>query len=373
MRILVIHSNLNPDTTKHSAVDSWRLTRPIRELRKHCPDWIIDERPTVIPDFAKYKDRREFTAEEMERAFEDICTYDIVFSSYQSNPTTYTLLKVAEAKAGTQYVMDVDDDMFAINPDNPIWTKMTDEKVYFMQRMIADNSWICTTNDNLADEFRKRRKGLSKNSVFVIPNHIPDDYKAYDPDNGDKLVIGYFGGSTHYKDVHDSCLLPALERIMHEHKDVHFKSVGMIVDRYLPKARTTVEDGKKGDAWIDEVFPTLNFDISVAPLLGNIFNNGKSDIKFQESTRMGSMFICSDIGPYKPLPADTCLKVQNTEDDWYRALKQAVGDAELRKRTVKAAQAYLDKNCRLETNWQRYKKMFEAVHKTSKKLDYATV
>lgn len=360
MKILVVHTNLNPDDQKHSAVDAWRLVRPMRELRKHV-DWQIDEQPTVIPNFAKYQDKKEFTAKEMEVAFKHICSYDIVFSSYQSNPTIYTLLKVAADKAGTQYIMDVDDDMFAINPDNPIWTKLTDERVYFMQRMVADNAWISTTTDELANRFRDRRL-QDRSSVFVNPNYISSDYQHPGFDNGDKLVIGYFGGSAHYKDVHDSGMIPALRQIMHEHKNVYFKSVGMILDDYLPRGRTTVQDGKKGNGWINEVYPSLNFDISVAPILDNIFNKGKSDIKWQEATRMGSQFVCSDIGPYSLLKDAVALKTNNTEADWYKALKQAVEDADKRKQMVAAAQTELERHYRLETNWQQYQRMFEIVH-----------
>jgi glycosyltransferase involved in cell wall biosynthesis len=364
LKVLVIHTNLNPDQSKHSAVDAWRLVRPMRELQKHV-DWQIDYRPTLVPEIQKYKDKTEFTAEEMEKAFKDVSSYDIVFSSYQANPTMYTLLKVAADKTGTQYIMDVDDDMFAINPDNPIWTKMTDEKIYYMQRMIADNSWISTTTEALADVFRKRRQGLSKHSVFVNPNFISNDYQHPGFDNGDKLVIGYFGGSAHYKDMHDSGVLPALRRIMHEHKNVYFKSVGMIIDDYLPKARMVVEDGKKGAGWLNEVYPSLNFDIALGPILDNIFNNGKSNIKWQEATRAGSCFVASNIGPYKTLLPGTALPCRNTEDDWYRVLNKAVTDAELRKKTVNEAQRVLESQYRLENHWERYKDMFETVYQTS--------
>lgn len=361
MRVLVIHNNFSDDPNKHSAVDEWRLIRPMRELRKHRPDWTIDERPTVIPDIAKYKDKSEFTEAEMEAAFENICTYDIVFSSYQANPTIYTLLKVAESRAGTQYIMDCDDDMFAINPDNPVWTRMTDEKIYYMQRMIADNTWISTTTDALAKVFRLRRKGHHYKSVFVNPNYISDDYKHNGFNNKDRLVIGYCGGSSHYKDIHDSGFLPALARVMHENKHVYFRSIGMIVDTYLPKARYKVEDGKKGPGYLSEVFPSFNFDIAAAPILDNIFNTGKSDIKWQEYTRAGAAVIASDIGPYTHLPPGSALLVKNTEEAWYEALTRAVNDAGLRKKLITTAQKALHDQYRLEDNWMRYEAMFEAV------------
>lgn len=363
MRILAIHSGALADSTKHSPVDEWRIGRPIRELKKHLPKgWVIDERPSLIPDIQKYKDLSEFSHEEMEIAFTDLCSYDIVFDSYQGNPTMYTMLKVAEQRSGVQHIMDVDDDMFAINPDNPVWTKLDDERVYFMQCMIRDNGWVSTTTPELAKIFKVRRKAPAK-TVFVVPNYISDVYAHPPVDNGDKLVIGYFGGSSHYKDMHNSGVIEALERIMHEHKNVYFKSVGMILDKYLPRGRTTVEGGAKGSAWLDEVYPSLNFDIAIAPILDNIFNAGKSNIKWQESTRMGAAFVCSDLGPYMPLSRKVARKVpENTPDAWYQALKDLVISSIERKALVQAAQAELKQNWRLEDHWQVYKDMFQTVY-----------
>src|SRR5687768_9754447 len=105
MRILAIHSAHHEDQNKRSAVDQWRLARPIRELKKHRPDWEIVERATVIPEIQRYKSKEEFTEIELERAFLDVSGFDIVFSAYQSNPSIYTLLQVARERHGTQYIL----------------------------------------------------------------------------------------------------------------------------------------------------------------------------------------------------------------------------------------------------------------------------
>ena len=81
MKILAVHSYLGDNDKTKSAVDGWRIKRPLDELRKHV-DWQIDEQPTFIKGIEKYKNAKEFTEEEMERAFKNICKYDIVFSSY---------------------------------------------------------------------------------------------------------------------------------------------------------------------------------------------------------------------------------------------------------------------------------------------------
>lgn len=362
MRVLAIHSNLGKDQNKWSGVDSWRVKRPLDELKKHV-SWQIDEQVTTIPEIAKYKDAKEFTPKEMQKAFDNISKYDIVFSSYHADPTGYTMYKVARDRAGTQFIMDCDDDMFAVNPDNPFWVKMTDEKCYWMQRMIADNDWISTTTEALANEFRKRRPDKDPSTVFVRPNYITDQYQHPPFDNGDKVVIGYFGGASHYGDLNETHVAEALEKLMHENKNIHFKAVGMPMDKYIPRGRYQFVDGKKGDAWRDELYPTLQMDIAIAPLHENIFNNGKSNIKFQEATRAGAAFCGSRVGPYKTLRPQVARLVNNTMDDWYRSLKALVDNVEYRKGLVTTAQAELQAEWRLEDHWHVLKEMFEKVHK----------
>jgi hypothetical protein len=360
LRILAIHSANHPDQEKRSAVDAWRLGRPIAELRKHT-DWHIDERQTVIPDLMKYANAKEFTPDELDRAFKDLTSYDVVISTYQSNPTIYTLLQVAQKRSNMQYILDCDDDMFAINPDNPVWLAVKDEHIYYMQRMIADCRWLNTTTEGLAKVFRTRRKGHHKDSVMVTPNYISDTYKEYDPDNGDKLMIGFFGGSSHYGDLHRTGCLEAIQRLMHNYKHIQFKSTGMVIDTYLPKARVIIGDAKKGDAWTDEIFPSLNLDIAIGPLEDNLFNAAKSNIKWQEATRAGAAFVASHVGPYKTLPKGTATTTGNSINAWYAALEPLVLDADKRRTQVQAARIALQKHYRLEDHWQAYKQLFETV------------
>lgn len=360
MKVLAVGSHVLEDTNKQSQVDHWRIGRPMAELAKHV-DWQIDQSPSLIPGMKKYQNKEEFTKEEMEKAFKRLCEYDIVFSSYHADPTGYSMLKVARDRAGTQFIMDTDDDMFAINPDNPFWMKMDDEKVYWMQRMIADNDWILTPSEYLADRFRERRPDHKPESVSVIPNYISDSYKEYEPQNDD-LVIGYFGGASHYADLHESGALEAVQKLMHEDKTLRFKSVGMVTDTYLPKARTEFDGGKRGTKWTDEVFPSMNIDIALGPLLDNTFNLGKSNIKWQEATRAGAVFVASNLGPYKGLSYKIAQTVNNTPEDWYKALKRLIDNPAFRKELLSNARKELKDRWRLEDQWIEYKMLFERIH-----------
>jgi len=365
MRILSIHNVGFSEDGKESGVAMWRLYRPLEELKKHV-NWTIDYQKTYIKDIEKYKDLSEFTNEEIEAAGKHLGSYDIVFSSYHADAAAHSLMMAVSKIYGTKFILDDDDNTFAIEEENPFWVNMTHDHAFIMQRINRTSKYICTTNENLAEVFRTRNEENAK--IYVIPNYIADSYKSPKPDNGDKLVIGYFGGAGHYIDFEETGIVPALRRIMHEYKNVYFTSVGVPIKAYLPRARYHLIDVIYGRKFVTDLYPTMQFDIGVAPLRQTLFAEGKSNIKYQEYSRMGAAFVASNVGPYKGLSRDKAILTENTEDDWYNALKQVVEDAKLRKSMVKNAQKDIQDNWRLEDHWQAYKTMFEEVY-NDKSLD----
>lgn len=358
MKLLVIQSTGWGDTTKESAVDWWRCARPMRELRKHT-DWQIDTQPTFIQGIEKYKDAKEFTEEEFQKAAKHLGQYDIVWSSYFPDATPYLLMKVVYDRYRTKLVLDVDDDLFHVNEDNPFWTKVGHSEVHKMQNMIKDVSYITTTTERLADVFRARRD-QDIETVKVLPNYMPDDYQHPPFDNSPNVVIGYFGGASHFSDLNLTHCTQAIKRLMRKHRNVHFKTINMPMAMNTPKARTHFHDGKRGERWISEMFPTLKMDICIIPVINNVFNEGKSNIKWMEATRMGAATVCSKVGPYADLPNDVTMKVSNHFQPWYDALEKLIVDVSYRKKLVKEAQKEL-KKWRLEDHWIEYKNFFEEI------------
>lgn len=358
MRILAVHNIGMKDQAKESAVQIWRIWRPLEELKKHV-DWTIDYQLSFIKDIDKYKNVAEFTDEEVEAAGKHLGSYDIVFHSYHADAAADSLMSAVNARYGTKFVLDDDDNTFAIDPDNPFWVNMTDDHAFIMQQICKYAPYITTTTENLKEHFAKRT--LVNADITVLPNYMSEAYKDYTPDNGDKIVIGYFGGSSHYNDLHESGVLPALQRIMHEHKNVYFKCVGIPVDYYLPRKRFIQADVAYGRQWSSKLFPTLNFDIAIAPLLKTVFAEGKSNIKWLESSRMGAAFVCSNVGPYEDISNGCAAKVENTEDEWYHALNELVLNEEKRKTIAQAAKQEVNTNWMLENHWQQYKLLFERI------------
>jgi hypothetical protein len=204
----------------------------------------------------------------------------------------FALCKMVEDKFGTKFVIDVDDNMFAIKQDNiGWWAHMDHDKTWELQTLITKSNYIITTNEYLAEQLRQRQES---GEVYINPNYISKDYK-YTPDNHEELRIGYFGGASHLEDLHSTGMIPALRRIMHENKHIKFVTVGMPIEEYLPRKRYEYQGGTKGKAWATELWPTLNFDIALGPLTDDEFTSCKSDIKWQESAMMKAAFIGSNV------------------------------------------------------------------------------
>lgn len=360
MKILAI-SKVQDKKQVESAIDLWRVYRPMKELAKHV-DWQIDYQSHVIRKFdklpQKYRDDPgEFIKHLGEREVDHLGQYDIIFTSYFTSPHVYTLLWGAHKKHGTKFVFDIDDDLYDIDWWNPFHIFAGKAGVVFLQRMATITKYISTTNEHLATKLRNKSEAGAQ--VFVNPNWISDDYQHGPIDNGDKIVIGYFGGASHYRDIHNTNFVPALRRIMHDHKNVYFKMAGQPLDQYLPRKRVEIIDPVQGKNWPLKLFPKLSYDIALAPLMDTPFSKSKSNIKWQEATRMGAAVIASSVGPYQKLPGGTVKLVNNTEEDWYNAILKLL-DAETRKQQVEKAQTAL-KAFRMEDNWLSYKSMFEGV------------
>lgn len=368
MKILILHSGADKAKPENvSAVDLWRIVRPYRELKKHV-DWQIDEAQTAVLEIEKFKNSEDFTPAELEKSALWLKQYDIVHCSYFSNAAQFALLMTVQHKYGTKLVMDIDDDMFSINPDNPFWMKMTDRDVFLMQQMIRNVDYITTTTDRLAHEIRQRRPDKPYGSVSVVPNFITDDYKETNPDNGDKVVIGYFGGASHFRDLNETGAVEGITRAMHKHKNVYFKTLGMLKRDYVPTARYEHLDGVRGEAWAKEKFPTLSFDICICPLEDTLFARGKSNIKWQESTRLGAAVIASNVGPYKTLfDKRTALLVPNDPGAWMEAVEKLVTDIKLRKLLVENSRELINKKFRLEDHWTVLKDVLEKIHNGGRK------
>lgn len=137
-----------------------------------------------------------------------------------------------------------------------------------------------------------------------------------------KIYIGWGGSSTHLKSFRDSGAADAIRKIVSEFKQVQILIAGderVLSTLKLPAARVA----KLG--WMNlAMWPRglSYFDIGIAPLCGD-YDRRRSFIKGLEYMLMGIPWIATNYEPYQDLSGYGTL-VENTETDWYKALKDHV-------------------------------------------------
>ena len=87
------------------------------------------------------------------------------------------------------------------------------------------------------------------------------------------------------------------------------------------------------------VFSKYNFDIGLAPLLEDPFHRSKTNNKYREFGACGIAGIYSKVPVYMEFIKnyETGILVDNTTNDWYKALVQLIEDYKLRQRISQAA------------------------------------
>jgi glycosyltransferase involved in cell wall biosynthesis len=336
LKILVIHSGQLDKGDMADATDIWRIQRPFEELGKHV-DWEITERDQLYdPEKFDEKDPKA-----LDRLGDSLRKYDLTWVNYRLHPLAFGLLHTLHSLYGLKFVIDCDDDVYNFQPDESFTLNTDDLSV--MQIIVEDAPYLVTTTEKLKAFYESKRLA----PTYVMPNFINEKF-IWDRKPNKHLTIGYFGGYKHYKDLHHSGFEWAIEKIMHEFKDVRFVTCGQYFDNYLPKARYTQVPVAGGHEWINKL-KELNFDIAVCPLIDVQFNRVKSNIKLLESAAMGAAVVASNIGPYEDAP--NVLLVKNTPTEWYDGLKKLVTDTKLRTKLAQDSKAALQ-DYMIEKNWK---------------------
>jgi O-antigen biosynthesis protein len=215
------------------------------------------------------------------------------------------------------------------------------------QQCLAATDHAIASTDVLAQFMRKYCRG----KVFVLDNALDDVSLAaaklaedQSPrTNSEKVVIGYGSGTKSHD--HDFAIVsPALSALMRSDTRVH-----LVIHGYLNLGK----DFKGLESRIQRV-PFLEakeylvavsqFDINLAPLAANVFNDAKSNIKFLEASAVGVPSIVSSAESFLTIAKhqETAL-VASSQQEWIDALNSLVGSEKLRRELgLRASQAVQD-------------------------------
>ena len=283
--------------------------------------------------------------------------------TYHPNLDPVNKLKMFK-QAGARILYDIDDDLWAVNPENPSVLVSNAFKDQY-EEMIRECDAVCTPSPELAKKIKRFVKGKE---VHICPNAVTSQYYT-DRVGGDSVLnIGYAGAASHWRDL-DLIVEPILE--LAKKYDFIFTLVGIVggplssemyaYNRIVSSGlqpekeayyKSALEFYKKistlGNRFVHipfhmpEQYPwalrASNLDIGLAPLAENEFNSGKSNIKYYEYAGVGTVTLASKTAPYTE---EVNYLAKNSFKDWYKKLERLIVDEKFRKELLAKQQKWV--------------------------------
>lgn len=257
-------------------------------------------------------------------------------------------------------VIDIDDNVWHVHPTNPAYS------LGFPDRLakncdVVDLVTVCS--HGLA-EFVTHHSHPKR--VAVLPNCLPEAVLGLERDEPGSLVkLAWGGSSSHIID------LPILQRVLPRiDRPFEVRLLGAPFDLKIDPAMV------EHCPWTDNIvdyWRMIDADIGLAPLSGEIFNLGKSDLKVLEYMARGIPFVASNVGPFAEiahLHGKAGFFVRSDEE-WVEAIHTLIDDETLRKRLGEHGKEWV-RTHRLDRHGaEERERLFRIAHRRTERGVYA--
>lgn len=247
---------------------------------------------------------------------------------------------------GIAVVVDIDDDLTAIHPDNPAWfglhpknygTMGSDGKRIlhswnFLNTTARDATLVTVSTPNLLKKYAPHGRGV------VLRNYLADHY--FEAKHEDSDIVGW-PASLHSHPDDPSAVGNALSR--HIDEGAQFISFGDPLSTLkafgvnhknedgvpqLPPNQVKVRMNINLLDWPQAIAEEIG--IGIAPLSDTSFNRSKSWLKPLEMAAVGVPWIGSPVPEYEYLADGGCGIIVDKSKAWYNVLKRLRQDQKLR-------------------------------------------
>lgn len=261
-------------------------------------------------------------------------------------------------KMGKKFVFD-NDDTYKVN-DVMKLGKYLDLINGIIDKFIERSDLVTTTNEFLADEYRK----INPN-VVVLPNCVnPDDFPEPLRNETNKVRIGIVGSIAHCNDMEH--IKPLLSELS-EMPNVQLVLFSLSSDNMFKEDMeywNTLNVEWQPFVKMSEYIETLNnlkLDIVLIPRLDTYFNRCKSNIKFLESSMLEIPVVAQTFGDgQSPYDRDgKYLLLANKIDEWREQTMKLVNDKKLRRQQAKKAKEYVLEEYNIHTKGHLWKEAYQ--------------
>ena len=244
----------------------------------------------------------------------DYSQFDVIIFSRWLGAKHYDVLKKI-ADSGTPYVVDIDD-YWILPKYNPAYWAYRKGIKQCVKDSINYADAVITTTPALAKEIRQ----INEN-VIIASNCLDYTHKQWEAvpsERTDKVKVGWVGGVTHEEDL--KLIADQIKGL-----DIEFYICGYTPGEIWNRIAKSMPDAKivEGTSVFEYGEVYKHFDIVIAPLQDNKFNQCKSELKIVEASAYKKPIICSAVYPYLYHQAnDGVLLV--TQNDWRTAIQKLI-------------------------------------------------
>jgi glycosyltransferase involved in cell wall biosynthesis len=323
-------------TTADGGCGFYRVRRPFRELSVHGHDTFIPNDAVPVP------------------SVEDVLDTDVLVA--QRVIHAELLPQWNHRRALRPVVFELDDDIWAIDPDNPALKDYLHPSVGDLAaEFVARSDLVTVSTAPLAE-----RVSAWNPRVQVIPNCI--DAAVLELPRADrttdKITIGWSCSTSHVSDLRS--VLGPWREFFGSRPDVELIIYGVDYRPMLALPDVRFEPWRPN---IMDFYRGIDFDIAVAPLAPLIFNRSKSGNKAIEAFARGIPVVASNMEPYRGIVEDgvTGYLVDSAEQ-WAKRLGELADDADARAEMGANARRAAERHViQGEDNWRRWESAYRSV------------
>jgi glycosyltransferase involved in cell wall biosynthesis len=283
--------------------------------------------------------------------------FDLIILQRQHKPEVLGPI-LEMKKKGAKLVYEIDDNLFQIPSWNPAANVLSKKSVQDgIKRFLENVDAVFVSTQNLMEVYRNYSP-----KVYYLPNSIDFELVHTFPPNKVLPVVCWQGSTTHEKDL--EIAKSGFEKIAADPK-MYFK----LWCGYDPKTKKPAIN-VPGAITIPQVpfeafymmFSQIDADIGLAPLAANVFNKGKSNLKWLEYTAFGAVTVASNVGPYHDSIEDGVTGILVSDNrDWYDKVKMLIDDVDMRSRILQNALEVVREKYNIEKNYKYWETAIEEV------------
>lgn len=184
-------------------------------------------------------------------------------------------------------------------------------------------------------------------------------------EHGCSITVGYMGSASHSRDL--LSISPQIKELLQRNSRLRFETMGipmpdMLLNNFPERVRS-FQAASPYSTFLKSLFE-LGWDVGLAPLVKDRFNECKTATKFVEYTTCGIPTVAQRLQSYQALPSNAIMLAEDNE--WVPAVESLVADRVLRDRQLRMAKKYCLEKCSPATAAETFIRSFKFLSSTAK-------